>query len=115
MKLDRGHTHINSIGGITCPELEDDVLMKSKLVVDSRKAALEEAPDIIRAIKNGTISPDDVYAELGELIIGRKPERINSREITVFRTVGIAAEDATTAKAIYELANKNNVGTNLTL
>lgn len=106
-------THVNSIGGIGCPELEESILKRAKLVVDSKETALKEAPDIINAIKNGGISEDHIHAELGELILGKKTGRTDPKEITVFRTVGVAAEDATTARAVYELAKKRNIGADI--
>lgn len=103
-------THINSIGGVGCQELDEKTIKRAKLVVDYREAVLEEASDIIIPIKKGIITPEHIYAEIGEIALGKKQGRVDPKEITVFRTVGVAAEDAVTAKMVYEKAKERNVG-----
>jgi len=55
--------------------------------VDSKEAVLDEALDIIAPIRKGLISEDHTYAELGEIVLGNKPDRTNPKELTVFGTV----------------------------
>jgi len=94
--------HINAIGSYYphARELDTETVVKSKLVVDLRKAALEEAGDVILPIKEGAITEKHIYAELGEIVTGNKPGRINDREITVFKSVGLAIQDAAVSKLI---------------
>ena len=95
-------THINAIGSYYphARELDTETVVKSKLVVDLRKAALEEAGDVILPIKEGAITEKHIYAELGEIVTGNKPGRVNDREITVFKSVGLAIQDAAVSKLI---------------
>lgn len=113
-KLLEEGTHVNSIAGLG-QELDEYTIKNSKLVVDSRQAALEEARDIIIPIKKGVISPGHVYAELSELVLGKKRGRTNAEEITVFKSVGLAVEDAATARELYDLAKERRVGTDIPL
>ena len=55
--------------------------------MDSKEAVLDEALDIIAPIRKGLISEDHTYAELGEIVLGNKPDRTNPKELTVFGTV----------------------------
>ncbi|MEM3506915.1 MAG: ornithine cyclodeaminase family protein [Candidatus Bathyarchaeia archaeon] len=109
--LEKG-VHINAIGAHTpdTRELDEITIKKSKIIVDSKEATLNEAGDLIIPIKKGLISSKAIYAELGEVITGKKPGRESKDEITVFKSVGLAIQDISTAKLVYEKAIKENIG-----
>lgn len=69
-------------------ELDPALVARSRLVVDSRAAALQEAGDVIMGIADGLWTADHITAEFGDL-----PVRNNDREITVFKSLGLAVED----------------------
>lgn len=106
-------THINAIGAFTptTRELGTDTVSASKVVVDSREAALREAGDIIIPIREGAITAAHIWAELGEVIVGRKAGRTNDKETTLFKSVGLALQDTSTAKVAYKKALKIGIGT----
>lgn len=107
-------THINAVGSFrpTMQELPDGVVSKqAKVVVECRHAALEESGDLVKPIAAGLFEPDDIYAELGEIAAGRRPGRQSPDEITVFKSVGLAAMDIVVGKAMYDRAVKQNMGT----
>ncbi|AHF80439.1 ornithine cyclodeaminase family protein [Thermococcus paralvinellae] len=108
----REGTHINSIGwvGPEGRELDSKTVRKAKLIVDSKDAVLKESGDIIIPIKEGIIDESHIYAELGEIVSGAKKGRTSNEEITLFKSVGLAIEDAITAKLAYEKAIKENIG-----
>ncbi len=99
-------THITGVGSYTpqMREVDETTVSRARIVVDSREACLAEAGDII--IPKATID-----AELGEIINGLKPGRQSDEEITFFKTVGVAVEDAAAAAAILSEAEKNELGT----
>jgi len=78
----REGTHINAIGSYYphARELDTETIVKSKVVVDLKRAALEEAGDIIIPIKEGAITEEHIYAELGEIVSGKKPRRTMKRK-----------------------------------
>lgn len=105
--------HINGIGSYTheMQEVDFTTLRRvSKIVVDQRQAALSEAGEIIIAIENGAIGVDSIYAELGEIAAGLKPGRQSDDEITYFKSVGNAVQDAAVAQQIYRKALQENLG-----
>ena len=112
--LDEG-THINAIGSHTptTRELDDITVQRSRIIVDLKEAALSEAGDFLIPISKGLLPPDPVYAELGELVIGRKRGRIDNQEITLFKSVGLAVQDAATAFKVYSIARKAGLGKNV--
>lgn len=110
-------THVNAIGSHTpdARELDVTVIKRAKLIVDSREAALKEAGDIMIPIAEGIISQDHIHAELGEVITGKKNGRESDREITVFKSQGLAIQDVSTARKVYELAVSKGTGKELDL
>jgi ornithine cyclodeaminase/alanine dehydrogenase len=92
----REGTHVNGIGSHTptTRELDTALMKRSKLVVDSREACLAEAGDIITPIKEGAITEEHIHATLGEIICKQKKGRENEGEVTVFKSVGLAVQDA---------------------
>jgi alanine dehydrogenase len=112
--------HINAVGAHAPDAREvDDLAVKRarRIVVDWREAVLKEgggAGEIVIPITKNLVSEKDIV-ELGDLIIGKKPGRSNVNEITLFKTVGLAIEDVSTAIKAYELAKDRGVGKTLTL
>jgi thiomorpholine-carboxylate dehydrogenase len=88
--------HVNAIGA-TRPdwrELDDDLVSRARVFVDSREAATKESGDVIAA--------RTVAGEIGEVVLGTKPGRAGAQEITVFKSVGVAVEDVASAALVYE-------------
>jgi len=110
-------THVNAIGSHTpdARELDAEAIKRAKVIVDSREAALKEAGDLIIPISQGLIKPDHIYAELGEIVTGKKAGRQSERDITIFKSQGLAIQDVSTASKVYEIALKKGVGTSLSL
>lgn len=89
-------THVNAIGA-TRPdwrELDDDLVARARLFVDSRAAATKESGDVIAA--------RDVIGEIGEVVLEKVPGRTSAGEITLFKSVGVAVEDVVSAALVYE-------------
>lgn len=105
-------THVNAIGssGPDVQELDSDTVARAKVVVDSKEAILVECGDLIVPIKEGRITDDHIYAELGDLITGAKEGRSGEREITLFKSVGLALQDAAAAAKAYQLAKEKGLG-----
>jgi len=103
--------HIISIGAHTkdARALDDEVIRKAEsIVVDSRKATIEETGDIRIPCEKGLLSLDKV-AELGEVVAGKKPGR-KGDGITIFKSVGLAIQDVCVAGLAYRLALERGVG-----
>lgn len=96
-------------------ELDDGTIRKGRIVVDSKEAALRETGDLAIPISKGIISAADIYAELGEIVTGRKSGRTASNEITIFKSVGLAMEDIAVAQRACHKASEMGLGTNVVL
>ncbi len=103
--------HVISIGA-HIPEaraLDDEAIkMAETIVVDSREAVLRETGDIRIPLENGIIKEEDI-AELGEVVSGRKTGR-KGDGVTIFKSVGLAIQDACAAGLAYKLAKEKGIG-----
>lgn len=99
-------THVTGVGSFTpqMQEIDATTISRARVVVDQRDAAMAEAGDII--LGNAVID-----AEIGEIVNGGQPGRTNDEEITFFKSVGLAVQDAVTAAAVLKAAEEKNVGT----
>ncbi len=111
LKYLKKSAHINAIGA-DAPgkeELEPAILKKAKLVVDSWEQACHSG-EINVSFSKGLISKRDVYANLGEIVAGKKKGRTSPNELTVFDSTGLAIQDVALADLIYRSARKKRVG-----
>jgi len=110
-------THINAIGAFTpdAREVDNETSSTSKIVVDSIDAALAEAGDIIIPLKEGVIQRQNIWAELGEIVSGKKAGRTSNEETTLFKSVGLGIQDAAVAMTVFKKAQSLGVGTRFNL
>ncbi len=110
-------THINAIGAYTptMRELDSETLRRSRLFVDLRRAAETEAGDLLIAIAEGSLTLAAIAGELGELLLGKVAGRTDPREITTFKSVGLALQDAVTAARVVALAREKGLGQEIQL
>jgi ornithine cyclodeaminase len=107
-------THVNSVGlNPRGRELDEETVADSLLVVESRESAL--APPPAGAPELVGIDPDHVHAELGELVAGAKPGRTSPDQITLYKSVGVAVQDAAAAALVLAAAREQSVGREIEL
>ena len=113
----REGTHINSVGSHTlrARELDTAIIKRSKIIADSYDACLNEAGDIMIPIQEGAIDKSHLHAELGEVITGKKPGRVDEREIILFKSNGLAIQDVAAAKLVYDKAVQAGIGISVEL
>lgn len=100
-------THITAVGTFVPEKREVDtttIRRSDRIVVDSREACAEEAGDLI-------IPNAEIDAEIGEILNGDKPGRESDNEITFFKSVGVAVQDAVAAAAVLAAAQAKGLGT----
>ena len=109
--------HVDAVGAFRphTREIDTDGVKRARVVVDTYEGAWEEAGDLLIPIKARAISRRHVKAELGEVVSRKKPGRTSDREITLFKSVGWAPEDAVTARLAYDRAMAHGAGTEVSL
>lgn len=110
-------THITAVGAFTADmqELPDDTVARSTVFVDSTAAAWEEAGDLLGPLRRGIIARTHIRAEIGAVAAGLVPGRSSAEEITLFKSVGLAAQDLVCAAAVYRRAQEASQGVQATL
>jgi alanine dehydrogenase len=108
--------HINCIGADAAgkEELDPSILKRAKIVVDDWEQAAHSG-EINVPLSAKTISRENIWAEIGEIIACLKPGRQSDEEITIFTSTGLAVQDAVTAKIAYDKAIKKEIGTITTI
>jgi ornithine cyclodeaminase len=105
--------HLNAVGACFAHarELDTAAVVRSRLYVDRRESALAESGDVLIPIQEGAIEADHIVGELGELLLRRVPSRTSAREITLFKSLGIAIEDLAAAHHVMARAAAQGMGT----
>jgi ornithine cyclodeaminase len=112
--------HVTSVGyNPAGREVDDDTIRDALVCVESRSAVLAPLPagsnDLIEPIRNGVITEDHLHAELGELVLGRRPGRASQEQITLYKSVGVAVQDAAAASLILAAAREQHAGREIEL
>jgi ornithine cyclodeaminase len=112
-------THVTSVGyNPAGRELDDETVRDARVFVETRRAALAPVPsgsnDLIDPEQTGLISEDEI-AELGEVIAGTRPGRGSDEEITLYKSVGVAAQDAASAALVLNAAREQRAGSEVEL
>jgi ornithine cyclodeaminase/alanine dehydrogenase len=109
--------HINGVGShsVDARELDTRTIVRSTVVVDTMDAAMAEAGDLLDPIAEGAVTEAHIRAELGDVITGKKPGRTSPREITLFKSQGLAIQDVATAQLVYRMARERGIGIEVSL
>jgi len=105
-------THINAVGASrpTAREIAGDLVAISKLVVDSRAQAETECGELLLARSENAIPVDHPAIELHSILSNSHPGRVNEQDITLFKSLGIAAEDLALGKEVLKQARELGIG-----
>ena len=116
----RAGTHINSVGYNTAGrEIDAGTVSQALVVVESRAAALAPPPsgsnDLLWPIRDGIIEENHIHTEIGEIVSGLARGRTSPDQITLYKSVGVAVQDAAAAALVLEAARDHGRGTELDL
>jgi ornithine cyclodeaminase/alanine dehydrogenase-like protein (mu-crystallin family) len=105
--------HVNAVGSSipTARELDADTIAAAALFADARESMVNEGGDYLFAVREANIGPEHIRAELGEVLIGSGEGRQADDELTVFKSLGLAAEDLAAAEHVYARALAAAAGT----
>ena len=109
--------HVNAAGASTprARELDGAAVARARLFTDRRESLFAEAGDFLLARDEGAVTDDHLLGEVGEVLEEKIPGRRSAEEITLFKSLGIAAEDLAAGALVYRKALKAGRGTALPL
>lgn len=104
--------HVNAVGACLrkARELDTEAVVRSRVFVDWRESALNEAGDILIPMAEGAIDEGHLRGEIGEVLTGAVPGRQGPKEVTLFESLGIGAEDVAAARFLLEEAAAHGAG-----
>ncbi len=104
--------HLNVVGAsrIAAAEVDTAAVARSRFFVDFRQSAELEAGELRRALDAGAVGPAHVLGEIGEVANGSVRGRLAQDDITLFKSLGIAAEDLAAAHFVFQRADAEGVG-----
>jgi alanine dehydrogenase len=116
----REGTHVTSVGYNSAGrEVDEATVVDALVIVESRAAALAAPPsgsnDLNWPIRDGKITKDHVHAELGELVNKTRAGRANDKQLTLYKSVGVAVEDAAATALVLRLAEERGIGRTIEL
>ena len=108
--------HVNLVGAAiaSSAEADVDVVTGSRFYVDYKASAMDQAGELLAAIRDGAVSEAHIAGEIGEVLAGRVAGRRDDEEITVYKSLGVAAQDLAAAYAAFRNAESRNIGVELT-
>ncbi len=96
-------THVNVVGsGFAGPaEVDNDLVVRSRFIADSREGVLRQGAEFLRARQAGLVGDDHIVAEIGEVLAGDVPGRTSADEITLYKSLGHVVQDLASAWALF--------------
>jgi ornithine cyclodeaminase len=109
----RPGAHVNLVGAHEARhrEADTDAVTCAEIYVDWRRGALSEAGDLLIPMSEGKLSASDIAGEIGEVLEGRAPGRGDERQVTLYKSLGVFAQDLFAAGEVLLAAKKEGAGT----
>lgn len=113
-------THVTSVGWSPAGREVDDATVADALIcVESRRMVLAAgsaagSPDLTEPLRDGLITSDQL-TEIGELVTGTRPGRTSPEQVTLYKSVGVAVQDATAATLVLAAAREAGAGQHLSI
>lgn len=108
----RPGTHLNLVGSSipSTREVDDELVVKSRYFVDYRGSALAQAGELLEAIKAGHVTESHILGEIGDVLERVVPGRTSAADVTVYKSLGVAAQDLVSALLVYSRARERGLG-----
>ena len=105
-------THLNVVGSSipTMREIDDEAVLRASVWVDYWPSAEAQAGEIVDMMKAGTLTKDHILGEIGSVLSSDIAGRSDASEITLYRSLGVAAQDLAAAHFVLEAANAKGLG-----
>ena len=105
-------THLNVVGSSvpSAAEIDNELVAKARFIVDYRDSAVHQAGEYLRALEAGAIGPDHIAGEIGQVASGAVPGREDASQVTIYKSLGNAAQDLAAAHFVLDRAEQGGIG-----
>ena len=113
----RPGAHLNLVGSHEAEhrEADSEAVTRAGVYVDSRRGALREAGDLLIPMGEGCFSPAHILGEIGEVLSGAVPGRQGERQVTLYKSLGVIAQDLFAAEHVLQRAQAGDAGIRIDL
>lgn len=113
----RPGTHLNLVGSAipTAREVDSRCVERSRYYVDYKAATLAAAGELLMAMEEGVVGEDHIVAEIGDVAAGNAAGRADADEITVYKSLGVSAQDLAAGHLLYRRAVELGLGDDIEL
>ncbi len=110
----RPGTHLNLVGSsfAGAAEVDNDLVVRSRFIADSREGVLHQGAEFLRAKAAGLVDDAHIVAEIGQVLAGEIEGRRSAEEITVYKSLGHVVQDLASVWALYAQDEKPDDGLN---
>jgi ornithine cyclodeaminase/alanine dehydrogenase-like protein (mu-crystallin family) len=104
--------HLNVVGSSIAgaAEIDTPAVVKARFFVDRRESTVNEGGEYLRALNAGAITPAHILGEIGEVANGSKIGRTSPRDVTLYKSLGIAPQDLASAHHVLQKARAAGIG-----
>jgi ornithine cyclodeaminase len=104
--------HVNLVGSSVpnAREVDTAAVLRGRFFVDYRTSTLNQAGELLTAMNEGAVDENHIVGEIGELLLGEVEGRQSLDEITIYKSLGIAAQDLAAAWHVYTEAAASGQG-----
>jgi len=108
----RAGTHVNLVGAAirSSSEADTEVVRRVKFYIDYRESAMAQAGELLNALESGVVDESHIIGEIGQVVSGECDARANEDEITLYKSLGVSAQDLAAGKRAFENAQRNGYG-----
>ena len=110
-------THVNLVGSSVpdAREVDTGLVRCARFFVDYRESAFAQAGELLTAISENAVDRNHVLAEIGEVLLGEVEGRSSPADITIYKSLGVAAQDLAAARYVFDTAAAKNLGNTVEL
>ena len=107
--------HLNAVGSSvpSAREIDTEAVVRCRMYVDLKESTLAQGGELLEAKRSGTATDAHILGEIGEVLVGKVEGRLGPRDRTLYKSLGIVAEDLSSAHHAYEKAKRLGSGTTL--
>ncbi len=104
--------HVNLVGSSipTAREVDNEAVRRGRFYIDYRESTLNQAGELLSAIREGVVDESHIVGEIGSVLVGDVAGRQSAEEITIYKSLGVAAQDLASAWFVYQASCDQDLG-----
>jgi ornithine cyclodeaminase len=104
--------HLNLVGSSIpeAREVDNEAVRRGRFYIDYIESTLNQAGELLRAIDDGVVDETHIVGEIGDVLLGKVPGRQSPDDITIYKSLGVAAQDLASARYLFDECERRGLG-----